>query len=242
MAGRPNRAQPRPARPSPTPSQATASQARQKAAPGASPHQDAAAATALSRDALARERYEFLLRTIYALIAALALSVAANVYLGTRPVEYRYFTTDPQGAIREITALNRPIQSVDEVLNWTTQVVTKAHSLSFANYAQQLADIRPSFTDAGWRGYEQAMQRVDFIGRLATGQYVTTAVPRSAPVVVAQGLVDGVYAWRLQIPILVTFESASSRTSQSIDVEVTVVRRPETENPRGLGIAQIVSR
>lgn len=213
-----------------------------KVSRGVSPHAEAAAATALARESLSRDRYEFLLKTIYMLIAALAGSVVANVYLGTRPVEFRYFTTDPQGGIREIIALNRPVQGVEEVLNWTTQVVTKAYSMSFANYAQQLDDIKPNFTDAGWRGYEQALARAGFLDTLLNNQYVTTAVPQKAPVIVAQGLVNGVYGWRLQVPLIVTFQSASSQSSQTVNVEVTVVRRPETENPKGLGIAQIVSQ
>jgi len=215
---------------------------RGKVSRGVSPHAEAAAATALARDSLARDRYEFLLKSIYLLIAALGVSVVANVYLGTRPVEYRYFTTDPQGGIREIVALNRPVQGVEEVLNWTTQVVTKAYSMSFANYAQQLDDIRPNFTEAGWLGYEQALSRAGFLDTLLNNQYVTTAVPQKAPVIIAQGLVNGVYGWRLQVPLIVTFQSASAQSSQTVNVEVTVVRRPETENPKGLGIAQIVSQ
>jgi len=224
------------------PATATAKTVPGKVARGVSPHADAAAATALARDSLARDRYEFLLKSIYLLIAALAISVVANVYLGTRPVQFRYFTTDPQGGIREILALNRPVQGVEEVLNWTTQVVTKSYSLSFANYAQQLDDLKNDYTDGGWLGYQQALTRAGFIDSLLNNQYVTSAVPQKAPVVVAEGLVNGVYGWRLQVPIIVTFQSASSQASQTINVEVTVVRRPETENPKGLGIAQIVSQ
>lgn len=208
---------------------------------GAQSHMDLAAATELSRDALARDRYIFLLKVIYGLIAALFVSIIVNVYLGTRPVEFRYFTTTPTGAIREIQALNRPVQSTNEVLSWTTQVITRAYSVSFANHEQQLADIRPNFTEPGWRGFEQALNRSGFVEKILSQQFVSSAVPQSAPVVVAEGLVDGAYAWRLQVPILVTYQSASSQTSQTVNVQVTVVRRPETENPKGLGIAQIVA-
>lgn len=208
---------------------------------GAESQMDIAAATALSRDALARDRFIFLLRIIYGLIAALFISIIVNVYLGTRPVEFRYFATTPTGAIREIVALNRPVQSTNEVLSWTTQVITRAYSVSFANHEQQLADIRPNFTEPGWRGFEQALSRSGFIEKILSQQFVSSAVPQSAPVVVAEGLVDGAYAWRLTVPILVTYQSANARTSQTVNVQVTVVRRPETENPKGLGIAQIVA-
>lgn len=228
--------------PASSPKENTKKSGRPSVSRGVQTHADEAAATALSRDALSRERYEFLLKMIYVLLGILALSIAANVWLGSRPVEYRYFATDPQGGIRELSALNRPIQSSHEVLNWVTEVVTKSYSMSFANYAQQLSDIKSNFTDAGWRGYEQALERGGFIERLLSQQYVTTAVPNQAPVIVAEGLVNGVYGWRLQVPLTVTFQSASANTSQTIQVEVTVVRRPETENPKGLGIAQIVTK
>lgn len=208
---------------------------------GAQSQIDVAAATALSRDALARDRYLFLLKTIYYISAALIVSIVVNIYLATRPVEFRYFTTTPTGVIREIEALNRPVQSATEVLSWTTSVITRAYSVSFANHEQQLADIRPNFTEPGWRGFEQALSRSGFVEKILSQQYVATAVPQSAPVVVAEGLVEGAYAWRLVLPILVTYQSASGQTSQTVNVQVTVVRRPETENPNGLGIAQIVA-
>jgi intracellular multiplication protein IcmL len=208
---------------------------------GVSPHQTAALATELSRNALSRERYEFLLRVTFGLVIVLLVSVLTNVYLGTRPTEYRYFAADPQGSIREIEVLKRPVQSDQLVLNWVTAAVTEAYSMSFANHAQQLEDIRLHFTEAGWRGYEQALDRSGFIISLLNNQLVTTAVPRGAPVIVAQGVAGNVYGWRVQVPLLVTFKSASVNRSQDLMVEVTVVRRPAHENPVGLGIAQIMS-
>lgn len=222
---------------------ATASpKAQSRTAKGTSPHVDAAAGTELARNALSRQRYEFVMKiTSGFVILAILLSVFI-VYLATRPVEYRYFTTDSRGGIREISALNRPIQTDEEVLNWATSAVTKAYSMSFANYGQQLNDLKIRFTDAGWRGYEQALERSGFLDSLLKNQYVTSAVPKQAPVVVAKGTVNGVYGWRLQIPVIVTFTSASNSSSQDINVEVTVVRRDESENPSGLGIAQILSQ
>lgn len=216
--------------------------AQSRVAKGTSPHVDAAAGTELARNALSRQRYEFVMKVTSGFVLLAILLSIFIVYLATRPVEYRYFTTDSRGGIKEIAALNRPIQSDEEVLNWTTAAVTKAYSMSFANYGQQLNDLKIRFTDPGWRGYEQALERAGFLDSLLKNQYVTSAVPKKAPVVVAKGTVNGVYGWRLQIPIIVTFTSASNSSSQDINVEVTVVRRDESENPSGLGIAQILSQ
>jgi intracellular multiplication protein IcmL len=213
-----------------------------KTASGVLSHVEMAAGTTLARDALSREKYILNLRVTMFIAVALVLSVLGNVYLGVRPTEYRYFITDPGGRVTEIQAINRPIQSTEMVLNWATQSITKAYSMNFANYAQQLADIKPNFNDAGWRGYEEALKTSGYLDKMLTNQYATSAVPKSAPVIVAQGELNGVFAWRLQIPIIVTYKSASVSQTQDITVDVVVVRRPETEHPSGLGIAQIISQ
>src|SRR5699024_4736201 len=63
-----------------------------------------AVATRLLRDSYTRERHYFLMRLILAAFAALVISIAANVYLATRPVEHRYFATDTEGRIKTLTA------------------------------------------------------------------------------------------------------------------------------------------
>ena len=68
--------------------------------------------------------------------------------------------TNPNGAIREIEVLNRPIQSEQQVLNWVTQIISQAYSLSFANYEQQLSDIESKFTTSGWQGFQQAIENI----------------------------------------------------------------------------------
>lgn len=221
---------------------ADAVQTARKTATGVLSHVEMAAGTQLARNALSRERHILNLRVTMFLAVALIISVISNVYLGIRPIEYRYFVTDPAGRITEISAINRPIQSQEMVLNWATQSISKAYSMNFANYAQQLKDIEPSFNDAGWRGYQEALKTSGYLDKMLANQYATSAVPKSAPVVVAQGDLNGVWAWRLQIPLIVSYKSASVSQTQEITVDVVVVRRPETENPSGLAIAQIISQ
>jgi len=234
--------QPRSRAAAPQPSAKEAAGGRSRVTAGASTHHDMAAATELSRNALARERYELVYRVIVGLIVVIGILIAGIVFLATRTVEPKYFAMDTQGKVRELTALSRPMPSNDQVLNWVATAATRAHTLSFAQYQQQLDDVRHYFTPEGWRGFEDALRRAGFIENLTKNKFITTASPTAAPVISAEGLVGDAYAWRIQVPIIVTYQSASSRDSRNVMVEVTVVRRPETENPSGLGIAQFISR
>ena len=209
---------------------------------GARHHQDEAVATELSRSAYSRERFIFLLRTLYCALGLIALLTVANVYLAVRPVETKVIAKDPMGGIKELVTLEKPLNSQNEMLAWATNAVTGAFTLSFSNYQQQLQDVRFNFTEPGWRGFQEALRGRGVLDAIINSKYVSTAVPTAAPVVVQQGLIEGKYAWRIEIPLIVTYESASGRASQSFLVEATIIRRPETENPRGLGIQSIVAR
>lgn len=208
-----------------------------------SAHHDARVATSLSRNALQRERFEFLLRTLYVLLGLLGVSLSANIFFGLQTTQYRYFAVDPEGGIVEVVPLERPIQSTNEVLSWATDAIVQAYTLSFANYQQQLSDYRNLFTEPGWAGFEQALENNKILDTVIKQKLVTRAVPAGAPVIVSQGITQGGrYGWQIQLQLIVTYESASGRNSQTINVDALVVRRPESENPRGLGIGQIIAR
>lgn len=210
---------------------------------GITTHQDEAVATTLARHAYARERYELLLKTLYGLIAVLGLSLMLNVWLALKPVEIKYFATDSLGQIRVLTALDRPIQSKGEVVNWTTKAITEAFTFGFSNYRETFEIAKLNFTDSGWRGFQQAIEARKILEDVTNNKYVASAALREAPVVTQEGIADGQrWGWKIEVPLLVTYESASAHSTASFLAEIVVVRRPESENPSGLGIAQIVAK
>jgi intracellular multiplication protein IcmL len=205
-------------------------------------HQDEAVATHLARQAYARERYELLLKTAYGLIAVLGVSLLLNFWLALRPVEIKYFATDSLGQIRSLTALDRPIQSKGEVINWATNAITGAFTFGFSNYRESFEVAKLNFTETGWRGFQQAIEARKILADVIENKYVTSTSLREAAVVSQEGIVDGRWGWKIEVPLLVTYESASGHQTVGFIAEVIVVRRPESENPSGLGIAQIVAK
>ena len=67
-----------------------------------------------------------------------------------------------------------------------------------------------------------------------------TGVVNGPPVISNQGEIDGVYSWRVQIPFLVTYQSAQTAEQKKFTVLVTVVRVPTAIDPLGIGIDQFV--
>jgi intracellular multiplication protein IcmL len=62
------------------------------------------------------------------------------------------------------------------------------------------------------------------------------------PVISNQGPLPGTdYAWRVQIPFLVTYQSANVTTRRNYMVIVSIIRVSTIENPQGIGIDQFVT-
>jgi len=204
--------------------------------------EEEAIAAVLARNAYVREKHYFLMRLVLVLAGLLSLSVVGNVLLAMRAPENKYFLSDVEGKIREIVPLDRPVESLPVISAWVANAVSQSLTFSFANYRQEFANARQHFTPQGWAEFERALIDSGLLRIVRENMYVTTAVPSGAPVLSQQGLMGGRYAWRFQIPMVVSYESAAQRMGQNMMVTVTVIRVPETENPRGLGILQIVAQ
>ena len=69
---------------------------------------------------------------------------------------------------------------------------------------------------------------------------IVSAVATRAPVILQKGILNGRFAWRVQMPVLVTYQSASEFTQQSNVVTMLISRVSTLNSPRGIGISQFV--
>ncbi len=202
---------------------------------------DEAIAIVLARDINARVGHCKMMKIITVMAVSLIASVGLNCYLATRPTMLRYFATDNDGLLKEMPSLDRPINTLPEVTTWLTNGITQAYTLSFANYRDAMNAASVIFTREGWIGFKKALNDSGSLKDVVENKYVTTAVPTGAAILLTSGLLAGRYAWKFQIPILVTYQSASQRITQHLMVTAIVVRQPGTEQPRGLGIASLIA-
>ncbi|WP_268801721.1 DotI/IcmL/TraM family protein [Piscirickettsia litoralis] len=59
--------------------------------------------------------------------------------------------------------------------------------------------------------------------------------------VVQKGSVNGVYSWRLQVPMIITYQQGNSKDSQNIIWSVLVQRSNEYSNSL-FGVSQIIQK
>lgn len=181
-------------------------------------------------------------------LSALLIMTLANLvlglivyYLATNQPEPKYFATSEDGRITPIYPLSAPMVSDSALLQWANQAAVAAYTYNFATYRKELQDASEYFTPDGWNDFEQALQSSRNLETVINKKLVVTAVATGAPVILDRGVLDGHYSWKVQMPLLVTYESASTTIQQPILVTMLVTRVTTLNVPKGIAIAQFVA-
>ncbi|WP_028388106.1 type IVB secretion system apparatus protein IcmL/DotI [Legionella fairfieldensis] len=181
------------------------------------------------------------------IILALLLSIFINVvmasllfYFLTHPPAPQYFATTINGRITPLYPLNEPNQSDSAVLQWANQAAIAAFTYNFVNYRDELQASSGFFTAEGWTQFLNALQQSNNLDAVKAKKLIVSAVATRAPIILQKGLLNGVYSWRVQMPILVTYQSASEFSQQNNVVTMLINRVSTLNSPRGIGISQFV--
>ena len=162
---------------------------------------------------------------------ALALTVALCASLGVAAIlllnqpKSQYFAATPDLRLAPMVPLDQPLLTQEGLLTWASNAITGAMSLNFLEWREKLETIRPHFDDAAYKSF------------LAS----PSAVATRAPVIIASGLVSGKATWKVEFPLIVSYESSQGvESTQKLLATVLVCRASTAKTPRGVVIQQVV--
>lgn len=158
--------------------------------------------------------------------------------MSTRPLPV-FVAYTPKGNKMQLTEYLEPNLLPDTIIRWASKAATLGYTFDFVNYRKQIDAVKPYFTSDGWVDYQNSL--VALLNTIVQNQLFVNGVVSGPPVISNQGPIPGKgYTWRIQIPFLVTYQSANTSTKQNFYVVITVVRVPTSVNPQGIGIDQFV--
>jgi intracellular multiplication protein IcmL len=182
-------------------------------------------------------------KVILALLVAIVVNIVLAsmlVYILTHPPAPKYFATSINGRITPLFPLDEPNQSDSAVLQWANQAAIAAFTYNFVNYRDELQASSGFFTADGWDQFLNALQQSNNLDAVKAKKLIVSAVATRAPIILQKGVLNGNYSWRVQMPILVTYQSASEFTQQNNVVTMLITRVSTLNSPRGIGISQFV--
>ena len=173
----------------------------------------------------------------------LLLSVSMNVFLSYAIIHRRpvYFAATRTGRIIPLVPLSQPEFSNRTVIKWATARAVDAYSYDFVNWRERLTGIAKDFTTGGYNSFVGSLKASGNLSLAIKDKRVVSAAPSGAGVLVAKGLLNGSYAWKVEVPIVVSYQVVRNTVSQNVLVTLLIVRRSLVTHPSGLAIAQFIS-
>ena len=190
-----------------------------------------------------RAQYNRIVRLALVLgVVALAGMVIIAVLLWNRPAP-RYFATTPDLRVAPLVPLDKPVLTQQGLLNWTTEVITDAISLDFLAWREKLTAVREHFDTAAYKSFLASLNGSGVLEMIREKRLSVSAVVTQAPVIVSSGLVGGVATWKIEFPLVVSYESSNGvESTQRLLATVLVGRASTVNTPRGVLIQQVVHK
>lgn len=194
-------------------------------------------------------RNVFYKRSYQRILVVLFISFVINLvlagsyyYLITHPRTPVYFATTVNGRILPVYPLSEPNRSDREVLNWATSAAMAAFTYNYANYRREFQASSDFFSPWGWTQFLNAIKDSNNLDAVKVKKLVVSAQLSEAqrPSIKKSGLIGGRFAWRIKVPLLVTYQSTEVFSQQKTLVTLLVVRLSNLNSPSGLGIEQFV--
>lgn len=157
-----------------------------------------------------------------------------------------YFPADTAGHLIDEMPLSQPNMPIDKVKAWVVKAVESTSTFNFVDYRSQIQKTAGYFSDRGWNNFKKALQVEGTIQAVTQRRWIMTARVAGDVTLVQQGFLNGSYAWKFTMPLLVTTwgppYEAQSKGLTPLKATVVVQRQPLLQSADGLGIVQYYSQ
>lgn len=188
-----------------------------------------------------RSQYQRAMKLALVLVLALCVSAAVNVLLIVKQPTPRYFAATPDLRLAPLVPLDKPLLTQQGLLNWVTETICNAVSLDFLEWREKLSNTRENFEEAAYKSFLASLQSSGVLDMIKEKRLSVSAVVTRAPVITASGLVGGKATWKIEFPLIVSYESSQGvESTQRLMATVLVARASTVLTPRGVVIQQVV--
>ena len=178
---------------------------------------------------------------------ALALAVGMCASLGVAAIlllnqpKPQYFAATPDLRLAPMVPLDQPLLTQNGLLTWVSDTITGAMSLNFLEWREKLESSRPHFDDAAYKSFLASLQSSGVLDMIRDKRLSASAVATRAPVIIASGLVGGKDTWKVENPLIDSYESSQGvESTQKLLATVLVCRASTAKTPRGVVIQPVV--
>ncbi len=189
------------------------------------------------KNLLYRDHYR---RTIKGIVTMSVLSIVLMLILAGLIISQqqpRYYATTTTGRVVSMHALSEPVITNKYLLQWASLATRAAFNMDWVHYQTDITRAKADFTPGGWSKFMAAMKRSGLLNTVQDQKLEMSAIVSGAPVIVSTGVIHGRFTWRVQLPVLVTFTSASQTKRSHWLVTMNIQRISTLDAYKGIQIS-----
>lgn len=166
--------------------------------------------------------------------------IAGLTWQVMHPTIQNFATTD--GRVIPLVASDIPLYSDAQVADFGNQLLRESFTLDFVHYRDQMNAQQGKYSDDGYRSYVAAITNSNVLSALKDKK-MNLSIMTSTGVVVSKGQLDnGVYAWKIQYPVVIRLQGQNtSLPAQSFVMSLLISRADQRKKPAGLEGGQLVT-
>ncbi len=148
-----------------------------------------------------------------------------------------YYATTSSGSIVSLKPLDEPTVKDDILLQWSEVVVRDAFNIGFLGGEDDVKAAKSNFTSGGWTSFQSSLQTSGLLDDISSQKLNMSAIVSGAPVILFQGKLKGAYIWRVQMPLLINFQSASTKKQMNAIATINISRVPVLTVAKGIQVS-----
>ncbi|KPJ67250.1 MAG: hypothetical protein AMJ43_05105 [Coxiella sp. DG_40] len=189
-----------------------------------------------------RRAVAFLLLIV--LLNTVLVGILGYLYVTTPHDPAKFYASNAHsGEVTQLYPLSSPMLKPAKLLDWTEKTIISAYTFNFANYRKVFEDLRKSFTDSGWKDFNNMLKNSRMLDEVINKELFVATEVVGTPSILDDGIIKGHYAWRVQIPVSVSYKSAGKdaveQRKQSFTINVIVIRVPDLDRPEQIAITNL---
>lgn len=172
------------------------------------------------------------------LMALVCAALAALLSVMTLfPSQPKYYATTTTGVTVPLHSLSEPVVTKSYLVQWASLAAQNSYNLNFNDYKDQIQAESQYFTPDGFNKYQQALKDSGLLSQVIDNKLVMNAIVSGDVVIIKEFMSGGRHNWVVQLPMLVTFQSASQTKRMHVMVTMRVQRVAALDAENGIQIS-----
>ncbi|WP_455865291.1 DotI/IcmL/TraM family protein [Pantoea agglomerans] len=177
---------------------------------------------------------------------SLSLNVIQAIVIGVLMViifflPREYFATEG-GRITPLYPTDKPVWSESDVRQFGAETVSRAFTLDFVHYRDQMTAAAADFSEEGFTGYNQALTTGSNILALVRDKRMNLTNTVDPGVITRRGVVGGRYTWEFQYPVTLRLQGQNTSTPALRYIFTLRIQQADPRlKPRGLEVTQTIT-